>query len=153
MSWINACHAFTVRDTPLSHPAWTISTPILPPPLPLPTVFTPLLKELGPASLLSWSQSPASPLPSLPQEEINWFCVWKPLSNELKAQTCHISLGPIRGRVSVKYRGMCNCIKGCVILKALSIFWTPRWCEPTEMLPYFTQSLMNLRLQSVSLNS
>lgn len=71
--------------------------------------------------------STPTPTPPFPQEEIDWSCVHKPLSNEVKAHRCHISLWPVRGR------GMCNCIKGCVILKAHSISWTTRWCEPKEM--------------------
>lgn len=146
MSWINACHASTVRDTPLSHPAWTISTPILPPPVSLPTVFTPLLEELGLASLQSHSQSTTVPPSTFAQDENHWCFVHKPLSNDVKAQRCHISMQPVRGRVSVKSRRVCSCMKGCVIL--LSISWTPRRCELTR---YLTHSIINLRLQSFSL--
>ena len=109
-----------MRDTPLFHPAWTILTPILPPPAPLPTAFTPSVAELGLASLQSCSQSTTQP----PRVEINWFCVCKPLTNGVKAQRCHILLWPVRGRVPLKGSEMCNCIKSCVILKTHS---PPRW--------------------------
>lgn len=143
--------------TPLCHPTWTISPPVLPPPAPLPTVFTPLLEELGLASLQSYIQSTAAPDPPIhthtifSQEEIDWFCALKPLSNEVKAQRCHISLWPVTGRVSLRGRGMCSCIKGYVFLNAHSISWTSKWWEFTEVFP--CRSLMNLRLQSFSLNS
>lgn len=37
-------------------------------------------------------------------EEIDWYCVHRPSTNDVNAQSCHILLWPVRGRVPAKAR-------------------------------------------------
>lgn len=155
MSWINACHASTVQDTPLSHPAWTISTPILPPSVPLPTVFTPLVEELGMASLQSSNQSTTPPPPNPPSLSSgeNWLvqCVQDLVQWSESPEMSHLAV-TCKRQSPCKRQGNVQLHKELCYLKAHPISWPQRCCE-SEVLPYLTHSPVNLRLLSFSLNS
>ena len=150
MSWINACHASAAQDTLLfspgvnrfaSHPPSLLYPP--------PTVFAPSLKELGLGPLQSCNQSTAAPIRA-------FFFFWR---------KSIVSMGPMKR----KRRDVISCcdlegaesplkageweaaLRGRVILNAHPTPRPPWWCELTEVLPYLSHSLRNLRLQSFPL--
>ena len=138
--------AFLTRREPLRLP------PSLAP-APSPHCFRTVAERIRPRS-----PPELQPISSSPHLRFFFFFFWRksivcmcPMKGKRRDV---ISCCDLEGAESLLKAGECEAaLRGRVILIAHPTPRPPRWCELTEVLPYLSHSLRNLRLQSFPLNS